>query len=133
MAMHLPPTGDHGDIVTDFRAKPEFVVVSELEQLMRICPSPEEYRMVLLPSYLPCNARLSVPLPKPHSHGATPSPPGVQIERCGLHGGHSCCQGNVLTDAIPLTALFAGTLQLATSRQKLVLWRQHDAHWIPAQ
>jgi len=29
-----------------FRPKPEFLVVSELEQLMRICPSAESFRLV---------------------------------------------------------------------------------------
>jgi hypothetical protein len=29
-----------------FRAKPEFLVISELEQLMRTCPSAESFRMV---------------------------------------------------------------------------------------
>ena len=35
----------------NFRPKPDFLVVSELEQLMRVCPSPESFRLVSAASF----------------------------------------------------------------------------------
>lgn len=45
-----------------FRPKPEFLVISELEQLMRICPTADAFKMVrawLLTASL-CCTRLSM-------------------------------------------------------------------------